>query len=228
MPDSMGRRHASPPAALELSGVAMSYLRPFGPKLVLADNFNLLLDGGQMHCLAGRSGSGKTTLLRIAAGLQQPTDGTVSWSGARIDGLSRSQLAEARRRHMGYVDQGATTIGELRVIDNVLLPAIPTGIDIAVEARAHALLELFGLAEQARQQTRTLSGGERQRVAIARSLLLAPTTIAVDEPTASLDRESATRVIAALRAAANLGSAILLASHDPALIAEADSVTRLE
>ena len=97
-----------------------------------------------------------------------------------------------------------------------------------MEARAHALLELFGLAEQARQQTRTLSGGERQRVAIARSLLLAPTTIAVDEPTASLDRESATRVIAALRAAANLGSAILLASHDPALIAEADSVTRLE
>ena len=119
-------------------------------------------------------------------------------------------------------------IGELNVLDNVLLPAVPTGISTATQQRALELLTLFGLGHHARHSARNLSGGERQRVAIARALLLSPTTLAVDEPTASLDRAGADSVIQALREATRHGCAVLAASHDPALIAAADTTTHLD
>jgi len=220
--------HGTSRPAFELNNVGIVFERPSDVPLTIVSGFNLQLHQGSIHCLAGRSGSGKTSLLRVAVGLQRPSSGTVSWSGLPIHDLNPHQLAAARRAHMGYVDQGATLISELTALDNVLLPAVPSGVTAEVEQRALELLELFALRDRARQQARNLSGGERQRVAIARALLLIPTTLAVDEPTASLDRAGADAVIAALQQAARHGCAVLAASHDPALIAAADTITRLD
>lgn len=227
-PLSVKSEHGTSGPALCLESIDIAFERPAEEPLTIVTGFNLALHRGAMHCLAGRSGSGKTSLLRVAAGLQQPTSGTVSWIGQPLRDLTPQQLAGARRSHMGYVDQGATLIGELNVIDNVLLPAVPTGVTAEAEERALELLALFHLRDRARQQVRSLSGGERQRVAIARALLLSPTALAVDEPTASLDRASAGTVIAALQQAARDGCAVLVASHDPALIAAAGTNTQLD
>ncbi|WP_448062283.1 ABC transporter ATP-binding protein [Cellulomonas hominis] len=224
---NMQDQHTAP-AALELSDIAIVFPRPPDAPLTIVSGFTLQIRPGSMHCLAGRSGSGKTSLLRVAVALLAPTAGTVAWAGAPVHELTADQLSTARRTHMGYVDQGATVIGELNVLDNVLLPAVPTGISTATQQRALELLTLFGLGHHARHSARNLSGGERQRVAIARALLLSPTTLAVDEPTASLDRAGADSVIQALREATRHGCAVLAASHDPALIAAADTTTHLD
>jgi ABC-type lipoprotein export system ATPase subunit len=218
-------RHAV--AALELDGIEITFDGTDAP-LTVVRGFDLVVAPGSIHCLAGRSGSGKTSLLRVAVGLAAPTDGRVRWGGQSIDELSADALSVARRKHMGYVDQGATAISDLTVRDNVLLPAVPEGITDATMRRADDLLELFALRPRANRPAGILSGGERQRLAIARALLLEPSTIAFDEPTASLDRAAADTVIAAITTAARHGCAILVASHDPAVIAAASSRTHLD
>jgi ABC-type lipoprotein export system ATPase subunit len=214
--------------AIELANVTVTFSRRDDDPLTVVDNLGLKVAPGTIHCLAGRSGSGKTTVLRVAVATLRPNSGTIAWAGARVDDLSPDRLAAARRKHLGYVDQGATAIGELTVLDNVLLPAVPTGITPALEQRARDLITQFGLGTRGRQRARTLSGGERQRLAIARALLLEPTLLAVDEPTASLDRASATTVLAALSDAAASGSAVLVASHDPAVLEAASATTHLD
>lgn len=215
------------PPAVELDGVTIRYTEADGAQRSIVEGFSLRIPQGRVHCLAGRSGSGKTSLLRVATATQRPTAGTVTWAETPIAGLNHKQLAEARRKHMGYVDQGATVIEELTVLDNVLIPAMPQSITKETTERANELLELFGLAAARRQKTRSLSGGERQRLAIVRGLLLRPTAIALDEPTASLDRTTANTVIDAMHTAARSGAAVLVASHDPEVISSSHTVTRL-
>ncbi|WP_150461896.1 ABC transporter ATP-binding protein [Nesterenkonia ebinurensis] len=215
------------PPAVELEGVTIRYTEADGNERVIVQDFSLTIPQGAVHCLAGRSGSGKTSLLRVATATQTPTSGEVRWAESAIVGLNHKQLAAARRQHMGYVDQGATVIEELTVLDNVLIPAMPEGITAEITQRANELLERFGLAAATRQKARSLSGGERQRLAIVRGLLLEPTALALDEPTASLDRNTANTVIEAMHTAASSGAAVLVASHDPEVIASAHTVTRL-
>lgn len=217
-----------PTPALEMLGVRVSFSRPRQEPLVIVEDFNLSVAAGRMHCLVGRSGSGKTSLLRVAVALLSPEHGEVRWAGERIVDLSADQLATARRRHMGYVDQGATVIEELRVVDNVLLPAVPAGIHSSIKARAWELLDLFGIAARGRALARSLSGGERQRLALARAMLLKPSIICVDEPTANLDRKSADDVVRALGEATRQGTAVLAASHDHALVRVTDDATHLD
>ncbi|GFZ91841.1 ABC transporter ATP-binding protein [Nesterenkonia alkaliphila] len=215
------------PPAVELDRVTIRYTEADGNERVIVEDFSLTVPRGAVHCLAGRSGSGKTSLLRVATATQTPDSGEVRWAETPVVGLNHKQLAAARRKHMGYVDQGATVIEELTVLDNVLIPAMPEGITPAITERAHELLGRFGLAAAARQKARSLSGGERQRLAIVRGLLLEPTALAMDEPTASLDRSTADTVIEAMHTAAASGAALLVASHDPEVISSAHTVTRL-
>jgi len=215
-------------AAVEMQGVSITFRRRDQPSIDVVTDITLAVPAGATHCIAGRSGSGKTSLLRVAVALARPSAGTVRWFGRRVDRLTAEEIAVARRDQVSYVDQDATVVDQLTVLDNVLLPAIPRGIDAAIEDRARELLGVFGLSRVTRHRAATLSGGERQRVALARALLLRPGLVAVDEPTASLDRASADTVIDALRFVAQNGAAVLTASHDSHLIAAADALTRLD
>lgn len=212
---------------LELRSVTIRYERAGMPDLEIISGYDLALDTGAMHCLAGRSGSGKTSILRVAAGLAHPSAGSVLWGGRQLDALRDDAITELRRTHVGYLDQGGVLIAGLTALENVLLPAVPGRRVRDLETRGRELLERLGVGPRAAHRPDQLSVGERQRVALARALLLEPTVLMIDEPTASLDREAADGVIALLDDLTADGIAVLVASHDEHLIAAADSRTSL-
>ncbi|PRY68130.1 ABC-type lipoprotein export system ATPase subunit [Glaciihabitans tibetensis] len=213
---------------IELVDVGIQYERPGLDPLSIVDQYDLSLSPGDFHCLAGRSGSGKTSILRVAAGLVPPTAGKVIWQQLEITGLADDVVTTRRRRHVGYLDQRGNLVPGLTALENVLLPAIPDGQTRNLARRGRDLLNRLGVGARASYYPDRLSGGERQRVAFARALLLEPAVIMADEPTASLDRDSADALITILRELADEGIAVLVASHDQRLIDHADSRTRLE
>lgn len=214
-------------AALELTAVSISYERAGQSPLRIVDDLGLDLRGGSLHCVAGRSGSGKTSLLRVAAGLMPPASGDVRWGGESLLGLTDDAISIRRRSTLGYLDQAGTLIPALTALENVLVPAVPGRRTAEFAPAAAELMDTLGIWQLAGSRPAVLSGGERQRVALARALLLDPPVIIVDEPTASLDRESADAVIAILRTLARRGKAVLVASHDARVIDVADAQTVL-
>lgn len=215
-------------AAVELRDVTIQYERPGDEPLSIVHDYELVLERGQVHCLAGRSGSGKTSILRVAAGLVPPAAGSVRWEGLEITGLADDVITTRRRQHVGYLDQRGNLVPGLTALENVLLPAVPDRRTRELARPARDILHRLGVGARATHYPDRLSGGERQRVAFARALLLGPAVIMADEPTASLDRVTADRLIDLLRALADDGMAVLVASHDERLIAAADSRTTLE
>lgn len=212
---------------VELAGIAIRYERTGAEPVVIVEDYSLQLHHGQMHCLAGRSGSGKTSILRVAAGLTRPTEGDVLWAGQSLGDLRDDAITGLRRGFVGYLDQGGVLVAGLTALENVLLPAVPGRRTRALEPRARELMERLEVETRASHRPDQLSVGERQRVALARALLLEPAVLMVDEPTASLDRISADRVIALLRDLAGDSIAILVAAHDEHLVAASDSRTEL-
>jgi ABC-type lipoprotein export system ATPase subunit len=210
---------------LELVDVSLSFPRPHPTPLTLADHLNVRVPAGAIHCFAGRSGSGKTSLLRVAAGLLAPSAGSVRWLGQVLSEVPGKELPALRRSAVGYLDQGSSLLPGLSVLENVLLPAVPLRRTKALRERAEELLQRLGVGDLLSRRPGLLSGGERQRVALARALLLEPAAVLADEPTASLDRGSADGVIGLLQAVAARGTAVLVTSHDPQLVAAADEVT---
>jgi putative ABC transport system ATP-binding protein len=165
--------------------------------------------------LTGRSGSGKSTLLHMLAGLADPYAGSVEVLGRDVGGLDETERALLRREHVGVVTQGIDLVPFLTAQETVELRAG----DAAVAAAA---LAAVGLEDLAHQRVSRLSLGERQRVAVARALAVRPSILLADEPTARLDEENA-RAVGALFAelARETGTAIVCATHDPALIEHA-------
>ena len=212
---------------LELDDVTIAFTRPSAPPLVITSAYDLTVPAGRLHCVAGRSGSGKTSVLRVAAGLTRPTEGSVRWEGTPIEGLGDDEITRERRGRIGYVDQGASLLDGLTVLENVLIPTIPVRASRDSLDRARSLLTELGIDALADSRPDRLSGGERQRAAIARALVLSPRLLIIDEPTASLDRASADAVIELLVDRRDAGTAVLVASHDPHLIDAADLRTHL-
>jgi ABC-type lipoprotein export system ATPase subunit len=216
-------------SVVELESVSIRYERAdatASPVEIVAD-YDLALDPGHMHCLAGRSGSGKTSILRVAAGLVRPTSGDVLWAGQRLGSLRDDAITTRRRELIGYLDQGGVLLAGLTALENVLMPAVPTRRAGELAARGRDLLERLEVGHRASHRPEQLSVGERQRVALARALLLEPQVLMVDEPTASLDRVTADGVIAVLSQLRDEGIAVLVAAHDEHLVAAADSRTDL-
>jgi ABC-type lipoprotein export system ATPase subunit len=214
-------------AVVELTDITISYERAGAEPLEIVTGFDLALEAGRMHCLAGRSGSGKTSILRVAAGLVRPAGGEVLWAGQPLSGLGDDAITRRRRDLIGYLDQGGVLVSGLSALENALLPAVPGRRTRELEPRARELLDTLGVGHRASHRPEQLSVGERQRVALARALLLEPAVLMVDEPTASLDRASADSVIALLVSLARDGIAVLVAAHDEHLVAAADSRTSL-
>jgi putative ABC transport system ATP-binding protein len=173
---------------------------------------------GEALAVLGPSGSGKSTLLHMIAGLDRPTEGTVTVAGTRVDTLDETASARYRRTGIGMVFQFFNLLDDLTVLDNVLLPAQLLGVPRAqARERAARLLDGLGIARHARAYPGRLSGGERQRVAVARALVNRPALLLADEPTGALDTASGAdvrRLLADLNAD---GQTIVLVTHDLAL-----------
>lgn len=196
-------------------------------EVVAVGGVDLAIDDGRITVLRGPSGSGKTTLLTVIGCLARPTTGRVRIDGEVVSGLPERFLTEVRRRTFGFVFQRFNLVRGLSALDNVVLPAVPMGLPHrALEERAFALLDQFGLADRARLSVEHLSGGEAQRVAIARALINDPAVIVADEPTASLDAERVAQFLVIAEALKRAGKTVLITSHDPR-ITEAAIVDRL-
>ncbi|MBD1849404.1 ABC transporter ATP-binding protein [Cyanobacteria bacterium FACHB-502] len=191
---------------------------------------NLDIYPGEIQLLMGPSGSGKTTLLSILGGILKPTEGNVSLLGTDLTRLSRSQLANFRLKHIGFIFQEFNLFPALTALENIEVALNFKGIK-GRHARQEAslLLDQVGLADRARNLPRDLSGGQKQRVAIARALAGNPQFIFADEPTASLDSQSGYAVITLLRKLAKEANrTVVMVTHDPRIIDVADRIGSLE
>jgi putative ABC transport system ATP-binding protein len=180
---------------------------------------------GELIAVMGPSGSGKSTLLNIAGGLDAPTAGEVLVEGVLLSGMSRSELAQIRRRSAGYVFQELNLIPALSAAENVSLPRELDGVG-ARKARVEALAALaeVDLSDLANRFPDELSGGQQQRVAIARALVGPRRLVLADEPTGALDSVTGEDIMRLLRGRCDAGAAGVLVTHDARLAAWADRV----
>jgi len=144
---------------------------------------------GEVVGIAGPSGSGKSTLLHLLAGLDTPTEGTITIRDTDIAALSSREQTRFRRDNIGMVFQRFHLLPALTARENVALPLVQAGVARSQRrSRASELLDAVGLADRASHRPGALSGGEQQRVAIARALAADPAVVIADEPTGELDR----------------------------------------
>lgn len=201
---------------LEATGLSKEFARARGGKRVFTavHPMDFGLDERQLTVISGHSGSGKSTLLTMLAGILTPTAGHVRVEGTDLYSLRDEERSRLRNARIGLVPQGNTALRALSVLDNVLLPSVLYSRDEAPAARGRELLTTVGLADLAEAKPTELSGGELRRMAIARALLMEPSIVLADEPTAGLDSANATAVLTLLRDAANAGAAVLVVSHE--------------
>jgi putative ABC transport system ATP-binding protein len=178
----------------------------------------------------GPSGSGKTTLLSILGCILSPTEGRLSVSGFDTDDMSKEELADLRRKHVGFVFQSYNLVPTLTAVENVMLALDlrdlngPDAYDYAVDA-----LEAVGLGHRINAMPSKMSGGEKQRVSIARSLAGSPSVILADEPTAALDAKNGMAVMELLaRVAQDTGRAVLAVTHDHRTLQFADRIITID
>jgi putative ABC transport system ATP-binding protein len=211
---------------IRVRDLSMRLVSRAGAVDVLTD-VSLDVPPGQFLAVAGPSGSGKSTLLGLVAGLDRPTSGRISVAGVEVTSLGDDALARFRRDTIGYVFQSYHLIPTLTAIENVAVPLELAG-DSDAFTRAEALLGEVGLGDRARHYPVQLSGGEQQRVAVARAVCRQPRLLLADEPTGNLDSATGKQIIELLVALnRNLGSTLVLVTHDPALAAHADRVITL-
>ena len=216
---------AQPPDGEEAVARLGQVVRRQGERLVL-DRVDLVARPGRLLAVRGPSGSGKSTLLRLLTGLDRPDAGSAILGGADLAGLDRDARAGVRRRVAAVVGQDARPAETLDAVDNLELARAVRGLPPDPDGDL-ALLATLDLAALARRQVRLLSGGERQRVAVARALVTGARLLVLDEPTSQLDEAHAEQVTAALTRAARAGAAVVVASHDPAVVDAADDVLDL-
>ena len=184
---------------LELNNLTKRYPPAEGaePVEVLA-GLTLLIDAGESMAIVGPSGCGKSTLLNIIGTLDHPTSGTARLNGEDLSGLSEAELAGIRNRQIGYIFQSHHLLPQCTVLENVLVPTLVAG-DASWRGQrvavAQRLLERVGLGSRQSHRPGQLSGGECQRAAVVRALINSPKLLLADEPTGSLDRQSAESLV---------------------------------
>ena len=186
---------------------------------------------GQGSCLAimGSSGSGKSTLLHLLGGLDEPTEGKVMVAGQVMSSLPEQKKSTLRNTALGFVYQFHHLLPEFSAIENVAMPLLIRGGDLAeVENKASEMLERVGLADRLQHKPGELSGGERQRTAIARALVTKPRCILADEPTGNLDEHTAEQVFEVmLELNQEYDVSLLMVTHNLKLARRMDNVYEL-
>ena len=191
--------------------------------LAIIKDVNIYVNAGEFVVIMGKSGSGKSTLLGLLAALDYPDSGSVELSGQTLSSLDEDALAVIRQRDMGFVFQSFHLLPTLTVAENIAFP-----LDIARrpnKARVDELIDAVGLGHRRNSLPNQLSGGEQQRTAVARALVSQPKIVFADEPTGNLDEQNAAQVMQLLLdLRQQVGSALVVVTHDPALAAMADRV----
>jgi putative ABC transport system ATP-binding protein len=213
---------------IQITGLTRTYREADQSRHVL-DHIDLDINEGEFFVMLGKSGSGKSTLLNLLSGIDKADAGQIAIGGTDITRLNERQLTLFRRDHIGIVFQFFNLIPTLTVLENVTMP-VELGGGGGAKARAAGLrlLERVGLADRADAFPDKLSGGEQQRVAIARALIREPKLVLADEPTGNLDDETGEKVLKLLlELTRDAGKTLVMATHNPDIVALADRVGRL-
>lgn len=196
--------------------------------LAILRDIDFRLSEKETVAIVGASGSGKSTLLSIIAGLDVPTRGTVKLADQDLFALSEDDRAALRAQKMGFVFQSFQLLGNLTALENVMLPLELMNRRDARQT-ATDMLARVGLAQRLDHYPKVLSGGEQQRVALARAFVVQPALLLADEPTGSLDFATGDTVMALmLDLNRELGTTLLLVTHDKALAARCQRVIAIE
>jgi putative ABC transport system ATP-binding protein len=185
---------------------------------------------GEFLCLMGPSGSGKTTLLNLIAGIDRPSNGTITVGGTEVTTLNETDLAKWRSHHIGFVFQFYNLLPVLTAFENVELPLLLTKLT-KKERKEHVelALRMVGLEDRMSHYPRQLSGGQEQRVAIARAIVTDPTLLVADEPTGDLDKSSAEEILHLIeRLNSEFQKTIIMVTHDPRAAEKAHTVRHLD
>ena len=186
------------------------------------------LERGSFTSIIGASGSGKSTLLHMLGALDRPTSGQVILAGRDIAGFNENELAQIRRRRIGFIFQAFNLVPSLNVWENIVLPL---GLDGRKADRKFVMdvLRTLSLEEKVHSLPNTLSGGQQQRTAIARAIAAKPSIILADEPTGNLDTRTGDEVMALLKLSAKkYGQTLVVITHNEDIAQMADRTIVIE
>jgi putative ABC transport system ATP-binding protein len=190
----------------------------------ILDGISVQASSGRVLAVRGPSGSGKSSLLTMLGGLIAPSGGSVTLDGAPVAPGSDVAL----RRRFGFVLQGYGLVAALTARENVAVVLQAARVPrVQVRSRVQAVLERVGLDSVADHLVEDLSGGQQQRVAVARALVTAADVFLADEPTAELDADNRGLIVSLLIERARAGAVVVIASHDPDVVAACDDVLEL-
>lgn len=206
---------------IEACGASLVYIDHGRPVFACLE-LNVDVRENEFLGILGPSGSGKSSLLYLLSGLKLPTEGEVRYRGQNMAGLSDEARSKLRLKEFGFVFQQPYLLGYLTAKENVALAARPGSHN----ADPEDLLDRLDIKNKQHRLPHELSGGERQRVCVARALFGQPKVIFADEPTASLDHKNGKHVVELLNANRGHG-ALVMVTHDPSMLEEADRILRL-
>ena len=201
-------------SVIRIESLSKSYQTSAGLFPALKD-VNLTIMAGEFVAIMGPSGSGKSTFMNILGCLDAPTAGSYALDGRPVASLDRDELALLRNHTIGFVFQGFNLLQRMSLRDNVALPLIYSGIELAErQKRADEMLAKVGLSDKADSLPNQISGGQQQRVAIARALVNKPRLLLADEPTGNLDSPTGEEIMALFDALNLEGITIVLVTHE--------------
>lgn len=212
---------------IKISGLIKT-LNGGGHKVEILRSIDLTIPTGQFIAITGHSGSGKTTLLSLIAGLDTPTDGTITIDGQGITKLDEDELALLRGKRFGFIFQNFHLIPTLTALENVVLSAELNGTPGATK-KSEDLLGTVGLRDRQHHYPAQLSGGEQQRLSLARAFVNDPEIILADEPTGNLDSKNSDRIIELLKELHRVkGATIILVTHESQVADQSQRILTLE
>lgn len=193
------------------------------------ENISLTVNKGDRLAIVGSSGSGKSTLLHILGGLDSPSEGQVLVNGHDIHAMKNKAACRLRNQELGFVYQFHHLLAEFSAVENVAMPLVIGGMPPrTAQDKARALLDKVGLGHRFEHKPGELSGGERQRAALARALITEPACLLADEPTGNLDHRTAQSIFELiLQLNADMGTALVIVTHDTELAGKMDRVMTL-
>ena len=181
------------------------------------DGVDLHIEEGEFVAVMGPSGCGKSTLLNVIGMLDSPTSGSYLLNDQEVAGKSEAQLADVRKKNIGFIFQSFNLVDELTVRENIELALLYHDVPSADRrSRVDQVMDRVGIAHRAKHRPSQLSGGQQQRVAVARALVGDPKLILADEPTGNLDTQHGEEVMKMLQALNREGSTIVMVTHSPA------------
>lgn len=189
---------------------------------------NFTVEEGEFVAIVGTSGSGKSTLLQLCGGLDVPSGGSVYINGRDIYKLKSEELAEFRRKHIGFIFQNYNLIPVFTALENIIMPSLLDGRKLSFQ-HINELLEILGIADRIHHLPHELSGGQQQRVAVARALINYPSLMLADEPTGNLDKQSAKELMdLLLKTKKAQHQTLIMVTHDDNIAAMADRIFRMD